>query len=61
VRRVPVESTTLVSAGHDANSATLELQFRSGAVYRYFGVPQRVFQDLLQAESKGVYFNQNIR
>jgi hypothetical protein len=59
--RVPVESTTLASAGHDANSATLELQFRSGAVYRYFAVPQRVFEDLLQAKSKGLYFNQNIR
>lgn len=30
-------------------------------MYQYFGVPERVFQDLVQAESKGAYFNQNIR
>ena len=61
MQRVPVESTTLGSAGHDAQSAVLELQFRNGAVYQYFSVPSRVYRDLLEARSKGVYFNQNIR
>ena len=61
MQHVLVESSTLASAGHDAQSAVLELQFRNGAVYRYLLVPQRVFQDLLGACSKGGYFNQNIR
>ena len=61
MQRVFVDSTTLASAGHDAASAMLELQFRSGAVYRYFDVPHAVYQSLLGAPSKGVYFNQNIR
>jgi hypothetical protein len=61
MQRAFVESTTLRSAGHDAQSAVLELQFRNGAVYRYLLVPQRVYRDLLGARSKGGYFNQNIR
>ena len=61
MQRVLVDSTTLGSAGHDAPSAVLELQFRNGAVYQYFLVPPRVYRDLLEARSKGVYFNQNIR
>ena len=61
MQRVLVDSTTLASAGHDARSAILELQFRSGAVYQYFDVPGGVYESLLGSPSKGVYFNQNIR
>jgi hypothetical protein len=61
MQRTFVESTTLRSAGHDAKSAVLELQFRGGAVYQYFLVPQRVYRDFMEAPSKGEYFNQNIR
>jgi hypothetical protein len=61
MQRAFVESTTLRSAGHDAQSAVLELQFCNGAVYQYWLVPPRVYRDLLRAYSKGVYFNQNIR
>lgn len=61
MQRVLVESTTLGSAGHDDQSAVLELQFRNGAVYQYFLVPRSVYGDLLSARSKGGYFNQNIR
>ena len=61
MQRVLVESTTLASAGHDARSAVLELQFRNGAVYQYFLVPRRVYRGLLSALSKGGYFNHYIR
>lgn len=61
MERVRVESTTLWSAGHDARPAVLELQFRNGAIYHYFLVPRSVYRALLQADSKGAYFHQNIR
>ena len=61
MQHVLVESSTLASASHDAQSAVLELQFRNGAVYRYMPVPLWVYRDLLDARSKGAYFNQNIR
>jgi hypothetical protein len=61
MQRVFVDSTTLGSAAHDAQTTVLELQFRNGAVYQYFRVPRRIYCDLLRAGSKGAYFNQNIR
>jgi hypothetical protein len=41
--------------------AILDLEFRSGAIYRYFAVPPAVVEGLLAAQSKGVYFNTYIR
>ena len=56
-----VESTTLSTAEYDPASQVLRLEFRSRASYCYFGVPPRVYQDLLTSVSKGSYFNRNIR
>ena len=61
MQRTLVESSTLRSAGHDDQSAVLELQFRNGAIYQYWLVPRSVYLNLLGAASKGGYFNQNIR
>lgn len=55
-----VESSLLAAVGYSIH-ATLDLQLRSGAIYRYFGVPRAVFEGLLAAESKGAYFNRNVR
>jgi hypothetical protein len=57
---IPVESSLLASIGYSLH-ATLDLEFRSGARYRYFAVPHAVVAELLAAESKGAYFNRNIR
>lgn len=59
-RRTAVVSSLLVSMSY-AIAATLELEFRSGAIYRYFAVPHVVFQGLIAAESKGAYFNRHVR
>ena len=56
-----VESTTLATVAYDARSQLLWLEFRSRAVYCYFGVPPAVHQGLMAAPSKGTYFNRNIR
>jgi hypothetical protein len=61
VRREPLKSSTIGSAGYDAALATLELEFVSGEVYQYFAVPERHFVALMAAESPGAYFNQHIR
>ena len=57
---VPLESSLLSSAAY-SDDGTLQLQFRNGAIYLYFAVPRDVFEDLLAAQSKGSYFNRNIR
>jgi len=61
MRRRRVESTTLTSVGYESESQVLEVEFCSGAVYRYFEVPGKVHQALWNAESKGKYFNLHIR
>lgn len=49
------------SVGYEAKSRILELEFASGTVYQYLGVPARVHTSLMRAESKGRYFNDEIR
>jgi hypothetical protein len=56
-----VESALLVAVGYDETSEVLQLEFRSHAVYRYFGVPGSVYAALVAAPSKGGYFNGAIR
>ena len=56
-----VESATLMAIGYDDTREILQLEFRSHAVYRYFGVPGSVYEALVAAPSKGRYFNGAIR
>jgi hypothetical protein len=56
-----VSSSLLASITYDDDRAVLQLEFRSGAVYQYFGVPRQSYQELLQADSHGAYFNRHIR
>ena len=58
---VAVQSTTLVAMAYDVDQQMLQLEFRDQSVYRYFGVPANLYQDLLDAPSKGKYFNRFIR
>ncbi len=59
--RTSVQSTTLASVGYDVGTHVLELEFRSGEIYRYAAVPSAIHRALLSAESKGQFFNQKIR
>ena len=59
--RVDLKSTSLNAATYQDQSAFLDLEFRSGAIYRYVGVPAQTYQELLLTQSKGRYFNQHIR
>jgi len=56
-----VVSTSLATVAYDYAGHVLQLEFRSGAAYRYFGVPAEVRDGLLRASSKGRYFNREIR
>jgi hypothetical protein len=56
-----VKSTTLTAVAYDGRRALLQLQFRDGTTYHYFGVPAQTHQELLDADSKGSYFNRRIR
>lgn len=56
-----LDSSSLRSVGYSTEAATLDVVFRSGSIYRYFGVPFLVYQALLRASSKGRYFVAAIR
>jgi len=56
-----VVSTTLSTVAYDSMRNLLQLEFRSRAVYLYFGIPAAVHEALLAAPSKGGYFNHTIR
>ena len=61
IKRQPVESSVLAAVGYDAAKRTLEIEFHSGAIYRYLEVPEEIHRRLLAAESKGHFFCAAIR
>ena len=58
--RTPVDSTIIAAIAYSADGA-LDIEFTSGARYRYFAVPAELFHEFLSADSKGVFFNRRIR
>ena len=58
---VPVISGNLKAVGYDAATQTLDVQFASSRVYRYSGVPAKVHEELIGAESIGSHFARNVR
>ena len=61
MKRKTVWSSSVRSVGYDEAAQILEIEFVSGGVYRYYGVPRDVYQELLEASSKGAYFLARIR
>jgi len=61
MERKSVESSNLASIGYDAENEILEVEFKHGGVYQYFDVPENVYDELMNADSHGVYFSANIR
>lgn len=61
MKRTPVTSSNLLSIGYDAETNTLEVEFKGGTIYQYFDVPEDEYESLMNAPSHGVYFSANIR
>ncbi|HEX9013035.1 MAG TPA: KTSC domain-containing protein [Anaerolineaceae bacterium] len=61
MERQPITSSSLRSVGYDQETKTLEIEFQTGKVYTYSEVPRKIYDDLMKAESRGQYFNHNIR
>ena len=54
-----VDSSHLSSIGHE--DTILEVRFKNGALYSYYGVIAPVFTALLRAESVGKAFHAHVR
>lgn len=61
MERAPVASSVLATVGYSEPDSILEVEFQTGRVYRYLGVPLREYEALLRAPSVGRYFNTRIR
>lgn len=59
--REVVTSSSLRSIGYDRSTQTLEIEFESGSVYRYAGVPLELWLKLKRAPSKGKFFQAYVR
>ena len=61
MNRSPVASSNVSSIGYDTVTETLEVEFLSGRVYQYYGVPDRLHEQIMHAASKGKFLNYYIK
>ena len=61
MERQSVQSCILRSVGYDDSTKNLEIEFHSGLVYQYSGVPSKVHTDLMNSTAVGKYFSEKIR
>lgn len=61
IRREPLASTALATAGYSKRLHIMEIEFCNGAVYRYLDVPAIVYRDFIAAASKAQYYDWNIK
>lgn len=61
MERKSVESKVIKSIGYNATTRQLDVEFRSGKVYRYADVSPEKHAELLAAESIGKHFGIHIR
>ena len=61
MNRSPAASSNVSSIGYDTVTETLEVEFLSGRVYQYYGVPDHLHEQIMQASSKGQFLNYYIK
>jgi len=57
VKRIRLQSSAIEAVTYDDRMCTLVVKFREGESYRYFNVPEVVYQELLKADSVGAFWN----
>ena len=60
-QRVVVESACITAIAFSIEENVLQLEFRNGLAYEYFGVPAALYGELLSAQSKGAFVTRFIR
>ena len=61
LERHAVKSVILRSVGYDDSTKILEIEFHTGLVYQYSGVPSKVYSDLMRSGEVGKYFSDKVR
>ena len=50
----------ITTVQYDEIEQVLEITYQSGHIYAYFNVPLKIYEQLIQADSKGRYMHENI-
>jgi hypothetical protein len=58
---IQVESSMIDSVGYEEATSRMVIVFTNGHVYEFHMVPKSVFDQFLQAESKGTFFMENLK
>ena len=61
MKRVPLESSNLRAIAYLYEEQILEIEFHHSGVYQFYRVPVAVFFELLNADSAGRYFNEEVK
>lgn len=57
---IKVDSRMIYAVGYDEKTQILEVVFKRTGVYRYRDVPKDVYEQLMEADSKGSYMRDMI-
>lgn len=61
MQREKVNSSSVASVGYDADHQTLEIEYKNGKVYQYFGVPEYLYEEIFKTQSIGSFVNYYIK
>ena len=56
-----VDSSCIDAIAYDEAISALKIRFNSGDIYEYERVPHQIYMNLLDADSKGSFFNRHIK
>jgi KTSC domain len=59
--REMIDSSAIEAVQYDAARQRLDIELTNRRVYRYFDVPLEVYRAFMAADSKGRYYNDEIR
>lgn len=61
MRLLPTQSSQLAGLAYNQETEELYAQFQNGVFYKYEGVPEKVFVDVMLAESQGSAFTEKVK
>ena len=61
IQMLPVRSSNLRAIGYDRKRSILEVSFLNGSTYRYFDVPEYLYDGIMSANSHGKYLDAHIK
>lgn len=61
MKMIPASSSAIAAIGYDPGTMRMKIRFVHGETYDFCRVPAAIFRGLLNAPSKGHYYNDHIR